>query len=39
MLLWQVVGFSVGAVDKVKSLVTEEGSPLRVIQDSTKLLG
>ncbi|KAG0552976.1 hypothetical protein BDA96_01G555200 [Sorghum bicolor] len=34
-----VVGFSVGAVDKVKSLVTEEGSPLRVIQDCTKLLG
>ncbi|CAD6209374.1 unnamed protein product [Miscanthus lutarioriparius] len=34
-----VLIFSVGAVDKVKSLVTEEGSPLRVIQDSTKLLG
>ncbi|KAJ1298970.1 hypothetical protein BS78_01G495100 [Paspalum vaginatum] len=33
-----VVGFSVGAIEKVKSLVTEEGSPLRVIQDSTKLL-
>ncbi|CAD6201760.1 unnamed protein product [Miscanthus lutarioriparius] len=34
-----VVGFSVGATDKVKSLITEEGSPLRVIQDSAKLLG
>ncbi|TVU48527.1 hypothetical protein EJB05_08165, partial [Eragrostis curvula] len=34
-----LVGFTVGAVDKMKSLVTEEGSPLRVIQDSTKLLG
>ncbi|XP_066359722.1 protein PIN-LIKES 7-like [Miscanthus floridulus] len=34
-----VCHISVGAVDKVKSLVTEEGSPLRVIQDSTKLLG
>ncbi|WVZ55296.1 hypothetical protein U9M48_005972 [Paspalum notatum var. saurae] len=34
-----VVGFSVGAIEKVKSVVTEEGSPLRVIQDSTKLLG
>ncbi|RLN38944.1 hypothetical protein C2845_PM01G01780 [Panicum miliaceum] len=34
-----LVGFTVGAIDKMKSLVTEEGYPLRVIQDSTKLLG
>ncbi|CAN6285834.1 unnamed protein product [Urochloa humidicola] len=34
-----LVGFTVGAIDKMKSLVTGEGSPLRVIQDSTKLLG
>ncbi|CAN6290808.1 unnamed protein product [Urochloa humidicola] len=34
-----LVGFTVGAIDKMKSLVTEEGSPLRVIHDSTKLLG
>ncbi|KAF8780141.1 hypothetical protein HU200_001802 [Digitaria exilis] len=34
-----LVGFTVGAIDKMKELVTDEGSPLRVIQDSTKLLG
>ncbi|CAL4920558.1 unnamed protein product [Urochloa decumbens] len=34
-----LVGFTVGAIDKMKSLVTGEGSPLRVIHDSTKLLG
>ncbi|CAL4912376.1 unnamed protein product [Urochloa decumbens] len=34
-----LVGFTVGALDKMKSLVTGEGSPLRVIHDSTKLLG
>ncbi|CAN6302454.1 unnamed protein product [Urochloa humidicola] len=34
-----LVGLTVGAIDKMKSLVTGEGSPLRVIQDSTKLLG
>ncbi|PUZ43028.1 hypothetical protein GQ55_9G629300 [Panicum hallii var. hallii] len=34
-----LVGFTVGTIDKMKSLVTEEGYPLRVIQDSTKLLG
>ncbi|KAL6649136.1 hypothetical protein ACP70R_013360 [Stipagrostis hirtigluma subsp. patula] len=32
-------GFTVGAIDKMKSFVTEEDGPLRVIQDSSKLLG
>jgi len=34
-----LVGFTIGAIYKMKSLVTEEGSPLRVVQDSAKLLG
>ncbi|GJN30172.1 hypothetical protein PR202_gb18458 [Eleusine coracana subsp. coracana] len=34
-----LMGFTVGAIDKMKSLVIEEGSPLWVIQDSAKLLG
>ncbi|KAG2543796.1 hypothetical protein PVAP13_9NG768500 [Panicum virgatum] len=34
-----LVGFTIGAIDKMKSLVTEESSPLRVVQDTTKLLG
>ncbi|KAK1653379.1 hypothetical protein QYE76_071184 [Lolium multiflorum] len=34
-----LVGFTVGAIDKLKSLVTEEDSPLRVVQDTAQLLG
>ncbi|KAL6645267.1 hypothetical protein ACP70R_016875 [Stipagrostis hirtigluma subsp. patula] len=34
-----LLGFTVGAIDKMKSFVTEEDGPLRVLQDSTKLLG
>ncbi|KAM0848796.1 hypothetical protein ACQ4PT_054153 [Festuca glaucescens] len=34
-----LVGFTVGAIDKLKSLVTGEDSPLRVVQDTAQLLG
>uniref|UniRef100_A0ACD5WG45 Uncharacterized protein n=1 Tax=Avena sativa TaxID=4498 RepID=A0ACD5WG45_AVESA len=34
-----LIGFTIGAIDKLKSLVTKEDSPLRVVQDTTKLLG
>uniref|UniRef100_A0ACD5TTS9 Uncharacterized protein n=1 Tax=Avena sativa TaxID=4498 RepID=A0ACD5TTS9_AVESA len=34
-----LIGFTIGAIHKLKSLVTEEDGPLRVVQDTTKLLG
>lgn len=34
-----LIGFTVGAIDKLRSLVTEEDGPLRVVQDTAKLLG
>ncbi|CAM0870467.1 unnamed protein product [Alopecurus aequalis] len=34
-----LIGFTIGTIDKLKSLVTEEDSPLRVVQDTAKLLG
>ncbi|KAM0834261.1 hypothetical protein ACQ4PT_063722 [Festuca glaucescens] len=34
-----LIGFTVGAIDKLKSLVTGEDSPLRVVQDTAQLLG
>uniref|UniRef100_M8BUC2 Uncharacterized protein n=1 Tax=Aegilops tauschii TaxID=37682 RepID=M8BUC2_AEGTA len=33
-----LVGFTVGAIDKLRPLVTEEDGPLRVVQDTAKLL-
>ncbi|PNT78265.1 hypothetical protein BRADI_1g76490v3 [Brachypodium distachyon] len=34
-----LIGFAIGTIDKLKSLVTEEDGPLRVVLDSAKLLG
>ncbi|KAI4995339.1 hypothetical protein ZWY2020_035242 [Hordeum vulgare] len=34
-----LIGFTVGAIDKLRPLVTEEDGPLRVVQDTAKLLG
>ncbi|KAM3316127.1 hypothetical protein ACQJBY_034321 [Aegilops geniculata] len=33
-----LIGFTVGAIDKLRPLVTEENGPLRVVQDTAKLL-
>lgn len=35
----QIIGFIVGAIPWVKNLIIGDGAPLRVIQDSIKLLG
>jgi len=37
--LFQFIGFFVGAISPLKSLIIGDNAPLRVIQDSIQLLG
>jgi hypothetical protein len=36
---WQIIGFVVGLVPWLKSLLIGDGAPLKVIQDSLELMG
>lgn len=38
-LPWQVLGFTVGTVPWLRSAFIGDSAPLRVVQDSLKLLG